>query len=235
MAGTEDTDDTDAQELIDTILEEATISTLYPHFVKLVSVVQGQYWYIVYVREVGLTDLVVDPGASQLSNGGEDRNDGFNHPTGKPPEMRTRLENRFWSKVDIGSKDECWEWTASAQRYGKFWLAGTTELAHRVAYMLDHDLESLDDIPGDVLKHTCHETLCCNPLHLQPGSQKGNIIESFTDDGGNGEARFVDSEIREIKRLAGSGRTQREIADMFGVSVEMISGILRGDYYSWID
>lgn len=158
------------------------------------------------------------------------------HPTGKPPEKRSRLENRFWGKVDIGSKDECWKWTASAQRYGKFWLAGTTELAHRVAYMLDNDLDSLDDISGEVLKHTCHETLCVNTRHLQPGSQTGNLVEAITDDTGNGETRFNANEIREIERL---GRlpdiTQREIADMFGVSAEMISGILRGDYYWWVD
>jgi hypothetical protein len=102
--------------------------------------------------------------------------------------------------------------------------------------MLDHDLDSLDEIPGEVVKHECHNTLCCNPRHLQAGSQRGNVTEAFADDDGNGEAKFNADEVRQIRRLyAHTGRTQQEIADIFGVTVQMISGIVRREYYRWID
>lgn len=156
------------------------------------------------------------------------------HPTGKSPENRTRIENRFWSKVDVKGDDECWKWKRSSQRYGRFWLAGDNVLAHRVAFMLWNDLDSLDDIPGQSVKHQCHQTVCCNPRHLQVGSQSSNLIEACIE--GDRETRFTDDEIREINRLARSpGITQRAIAEEFGVSDEMISGIVREKYYSWVD
>lgn len=105
------------------------------------------------------------------------------HPTGKPPEKRTRTENRFWIKIDIRGHDECWEWQASigADGYGTFWYRDVTRRAHRIAVILSprFDAESLDDINGDVVKHSCDNHRCCNPQHLNLGSQRGNIIEAI--------------------------------------------------------
>jgi len=156
------------------------------------------------------------------------------HPTRKPPEERTRLENRFWSKVDWTGEDECWPWTGASNRYGRIWLGDTTELAHRVAYILDQDLESVDDIHDDVIKHNCHETLCCNPAHLEPGSQVSNLTDACVE--GDRDTRFDDAEIREIKRLNDNPEyTQTDIAGIFDVSHQLISMIVRGEYYSWVD
>lgn len=156
------------------------------------------------------------------------------HPTGKDIEDRSRLENRFWEKVDIREPDQCWPWKFYSERYGRFWLSSGYALAHRVAYMLHHDLESLDDIPDDVVKHRCHNTLCCNHRHLRAGTQSENLKEACTE--GDRETRFTDVEVREIRRQYNdSGRTQKEIGDRFDVSHALISGIVRGEYYSWVD
>jgi len=158
----------------------------------------------------------------------------YAHPSGKPPEERTRTENRFFEKVDWTGEDECWTWTGASSRYGRIWIAGTTELAHRVAFMLDEDLESVEDIPGAVIKHNCHTELCCNPRHLEPGSQSENLTDACVE--GDRDTRFTDKEIREIKRLNDNSEyTQTDIAGIFGVSHQLISEIVRGNYYSWVE
>jgi len=59
----------------------------------------------------------------------------YAHPTGKPAEMRSRLENRFWEKVDVGHPDECWEWRekhhTNPNRYGYFWTPNPLGNAQR--------------------------------------------------------------------------------------------------------
>ena len=49
----------------------------------------------------------------------------------------TQLQ-KFWAKVNIRGKDECWEWTAGTQSkgYGSFSVAGKTYNAHRISFML---------------------------------------------------------------------------------------------------
>ena len=46
---------------------------------------------------------------------------------------------RFWSKVDIRSESECWEWTAgkNPNGYGQFSISRTRKLAHRFSYYLN--------------------------------------------------------------------------------------------------
>jgi hypothetical protein len=78
--------------------------------------------------------------------------------------QKKSLEGRFWSKVDIKSKDECWTWKAfiHPDGYGKFCLNGKMIGAHRMAYILTHG--EIED--GLVVMHTCDIKPCCNPYHL---------------------------------------------------------------------
>ena len=93
--------------------------------------------------------------------------------------MNARELERFWSKVD--KSGDCWLWTAStfpSGGYGQF-NVGSKKLgtrrparAHRYAY------EALiGPIPdGLQLDHLCREPLCVNPAHLEPVTQKVNIL-----------------------------------------------------------
>src|ERR1700728_1242829 len=81
---------------------------------------------------------------------------------------------RFWSKVSVGRSDHCWPWRASCDRYGYGQFKGdaytTPKRAHRVAYELING-----EIPdGFLLRHRCHNTLCCNPDHLVTGTVADN-------------------------------------------------------------
>jgi hypothetical protein len=85
-----------------------------------------------------------------------------------------RLPARFWSKArDTGS---CWLWEAGKfpDGYGAFYITGDRRPygAHRVAY------EALAGrIPdGLVLDHLCRVRNCVNPAHLEPKTNRENLI-----------------------------------------------------------
>jgi hypothetical protein len=97
-------------------------------------------------------------------------------------------EQRFLAKVDIAGEDDCWPWMATLinSGYGRFWYEGKTELAHRVAYVL-----FVGDIPtGLTIDHTCHthecedvicdHRRCVNPAHLEPVTQRVNLLRGNT-------------------------------------------------------
>lgn len=81
-------------------------------------------------------------------------------------------EIRFWAKVQ--KTDGCWLWSASRQRrgYGTLVLQGKGRLAHRVAYELLRG-----PVPdGCELDHTCRNTACVNPDHVEPVSHRINVL-----------------------------------------------------------
>jgi hypothetical protein len=91
----------------------------------------------------------------------------------------------FWEKVDRASDDGCWEWLGAKNGgYGRFHLRsqgpGRATAAHRVSYEL-----LVGPIPdGLTLDHLCRNRGCVNPAHLEPVTNKTNILrgESFSAD-----------------------------------------------------
>lgn len=84
--------------------------------------------------------------------------------------MKT-LEERF--NLKINKTDSCWIWTASKtdQNYGVIWLDGRYVKAHRVSYILYKG--KLNN--KLVVDHTCKNTLCVNPDHLEQVTQAENV------------------------------------------------------------
>ena len=89
--------------------------------------------------------------------------------------IRTLPErDRFWAKVDRSG--DCWEWTAGKNvgGYGRFTLTGsdTNVAAHRYAYE-----DELGPIPeGMDLDHLCRNRACVRPSHLEPVTNKVNVL-----------------------------------------------------------
>ncbi len=87
-----------------------------------------------------------------------------------------RLPLRFWEKVE--ARDGCWTWVAAktSDGYGTFTVQGATYRAHRVAY------ETLaGEIPnGLVIDHLCRVRLCVNPAHLEPVTNRVNLMRGDT-------------------------------------------------------
>lgn len=86
------------------------------------------------------------------------------------------LPERFWPKVNKNGPNGCWLWTASLTRgYGVFHMGGGASnmaYAHRVAYEW-----LVGPIPeGLVIDHLCRNPACVNPDHLEPVTNRENIL-----------------------------------------------------------
>jgi hypothetical protein len=90
----------------------------------------------------------------------------------------------FWSHVE--PTGFCWSWTGGTNgRYGQMQYGGSPKMAHRISYEL-----MVGEIPtGMVIDHLCRNTLCVNPDHLEPVTQKINIERSIRIPSRYGEYR----------------------------------------------
>lgn len=83
---------------------------------------------------------------------------------------------RFWSKVDLpDSPEKCWIWTGAknAAGYGNINISGRHYMPHRVSWVLANKRQ----IPkGLVIDHLCSTPSCINPHHLEPVSQRSNVL-----------------------------------------------------------
>lgn len=84
------------------------------------------------------------------------------------------VSDRFWSKVDIRSDSECWEWTAKrhVRGYGIYWHDGKNVRANRHALFITSGPPPFDDA---ISLHSCDNPPCCNPAHLRWGTHKENV------------------------------------------------------------
>jgi hypothetical protein len=139
-----------------------------------------------------------------------------------------RRFNRFVPNVNT---DECWEWQSvrNNRGYGKFWLNGRTQAAHRVSYRINNGR-----IPdGMQVRHTCDNPPCVNPAHLLAGTGKQNAQDAI-DRGryrrgvDNYRAKLTEDQVREIRRCWAGGETQVSMARRFGVSRAAVQWVING-------
>jgi hypothetical protein len=149
----------------------------------------------------------------------------------------------FWAKVQIGTPNECWLWTAGKfQRgYGGFSVAGSVKKAHRISLALCGV-----DVPDDAFVcHKCDNPSCVNPSHLFVGSPKDNTADMIakgrkhslkgtkvdpnkTIKGDkHGRAKLNVTDVLAIRQMLEAGMSQSQIAKTMNVSQTCISKISR--------
>jgi hypothetical protein len=161
------------------------------------------------------------------------------------PEMSQSDINRFLSKIDIKSEDQCWNWKKGTSTFGhgQFWLKDKGCRAHRISYMIKYG-----SIPKDKLVlHKCDNPRCVNPNHLFLGNQDDNMKdmvskkrsligdrnptrtnpECLARGSKNGFAKLTESKVLEIRRLYHNPYSQRQLAKLFGVTQPCIKIIVK--------
>lgn len=81
---------------------------------------------------------------------------------------------------------------------------------------------------GTVVMHTCDNPRCCNPAHLQLGTQRENILDSIDKGRYNafGRQKLNATKVHEIRAMAKAGELQRVIAAKFGIARHSVSAIV---------
>lgn len=90
---------------------------------------------------------------------------------------------------------------------------------------------------GEVVRHTCNNTWCVEPLHLILGSHQDNMNDAKAignyQGSRNGNAKLTEAEVREI-RLLGDMQSMEKLADVYCVSKGTIYDILKGNTWKHI-
>ena len=86
---------------------------------------------------------------------------------------------RFFSKLPVDLNPEsCWVWTSSqnADGRGRFQVKKFKWLAARLSWGIAYG-----EIPEELhILHTCDNPSCVNPLHLYPGTQEQNNLDTIS-------------------------------------------------------
>lgn len=140
------------------------------------------------------------------------------------------LKEKFWGKVKKGP--HCWEWQDHRVGFGYGQVkddSGKDISAHRASWELTYGL-----IPdGLFVLHSCDNPSCVRPDHLFLGDQRANMkdrdVKGRTLVGSrHGMAKLTEESVREIRRRAHAGETDRDLAREFQVDSSSISCIARG-------
>lgn len=161
--------------------------------------------------------------AASLDAIGQDHQDNF---------MTPKRTAEFFKSLN--KTDSCWNWRSSAywDGYGMFSVNGKQRRAHRVSWEIHNS-----KIPeGLFVLHRCDNRKCVRPSHLFLGTKKDNSLDMVSKGRHrhqvfHGErhpnAKLSDSVIREIRAIANTFLTQKQIGEIYGVSDVLVGLIIR--------
>jgi len=124
----------------------------------------------------------------------DEQND--NDPASSRPRTKRKLKphirpNARNEKHDVfrrinmhsGNTAVCWEWRGAhnlgtrGERRPRVTIAGEDYYTYRVVYELYYGRELAD---LEVIRHSCDHCWCCNPHHLQVGTQRDNVQDMLS-------------------------------------------------------
>lgn len=162
---------------------------------------------------------------------------------------RKNTPENFWSRVQRGSENECWEWSGAitSAGYGNLSWHGLAVQAHRLAYRLTYGGIALhtgfrEDGRARSYRrfvlHTCDNRKCCNPHHLFLGSMRANMLDAYRKGrkvqprSTHANAKLTPDQVRDIRRVYDAGGVRQvDLAVKYGVSQRVISLVTRRETY----
>jgi hypothetical protein len=142
---------------------------------------------------------------------------------------------RLWGSVTEAPVDLCWEWKPKSRLksgYGRITVNKRQMLAHRAAWEF-----AFGEIPtGMLVRHKCDNPSCCNPFHLELGTdqdnyndmvERGRRIFASAKGERNCKAKLTEKEVLKIRELyAAGGESTNTLARKFNVTQPLISQIV---------
>jgi len=131
----------------------------------------------------------------------------------------------------------CWIWQRAIIKdgYGQLYLGERALRAHRASYATYNG-----DVPdGFCVLHNCDNPVCCNPSHLSIGTVDENVQDRVRKRRGAigtkiNTAKLSEDDIPKIIQLRESGKTLKEVGDMFGVSLSLIWSISKKEIWKHV-
>jgi hypothetical protein len=117
--------------------------------------------------------------------------------SGKP---LTPLQNRggVWALGNLlkwaVSDGECLIWPTT-KKYGNVWHGGKCWKAHRLAFYL----ATGDDPEDGTVHHTCANTRCINPNHLERASRVENTLEMLARTDYEARIKALEARVKELE------------------------------------
>jgi DNA-binding transcriptional regulator YiaG len=145
----------------------------------------------------------------------------------------TSVEERFWSKVD--KTEECWLWKGGLEKngYGRFSIGKKRVGIHRLS--LEWSLgRPIGD--GMVARHKCRNCHCVRPEHLEEGTHTENMNDKFRDETmycgeQHHKCKLTEEQVRAIRT---DSRSQKELAEIYGISRRSINNIKNYKSWGWL-
>lgn len=153
------------------------------------------------------------------------------------------VADRLLKKYEV-NESGCWDWQGAIKPsgYGQITVGSRTDgsrknvTAHRAAY------EAFNGRIGSAwVLHRCDNPRCINPRHLYLGDRRQNTKDAIDRDRypstvgeRNGNAKIKEHMARNIKFLRSRNCSCGDIADGFGISINIVKEISSGRTWSHI-
>lgn len=154
-----------------------------------------------------------------------------------PDHLHQLLEKILYLPIALPPETSpCWVWSGdrNSNFYGLFKAGPKLWKTHRLVYQLYHYVQLL---PSQHLLHSCHNRLCCSPIHLRVGSHAENMKDkvaagrAFRPKGENNGRHRITATMAEFIRTE-TQYDEQYLSALAGISVRQVRRIRRGESWS---